>query len=110
MKHVKRTRLESAGWSVRSAKDFLSLSDHEAAFVEVKAALGVFLRRFRTRHGWSQTTVARRIGSSQSRVAKMESGDASVSLDLQIRALLAVGATPRDLGKALSAASSMTRV
>ena len=107
MKHSKRKRLEAAGWTVGSVQDFLDLSDQEAAFVEVKAALGTFLRRYRTEHGWSQTVVAERIGSSQSRVAKMEAGDRSVSLDLQVRALLAVGASPKELGKAFSA--SMTK-
>lgn len=103
MKQTKRKRLEAAGWKLGSAQDFLELSDQEAAFVEVKAALGTFLRRYRTRHGWSQTALAQRIGSSQSRVAKMEAGDRSVSLDLQVRALLAVGASPRELGKAFTA-------
>jgi ribosome-binding protein aMBF1 (putative translation factor) len=103
MKQARRKRLESAGWKVGSVQDFLDLSDQEAAFVEVKAALGAFLRRYRTKHGWSQTALAQRIGSSQSRVAKMEAGDRSVSLDLQVRALLAVGASPKELGKAFTA-------
>ena len=103
MKQSKRKRLEAAGWKVGSAQEFLDLSDHEAAFVEVKVALGTILRRYRTRRGWSQTAVAERIGSSQSRVAKMEAGDRSVSLDLQVRAILALGASPKELGKAFTA-------
>ena len=106
MKQAKRKRLQAAGWKVGSAQDFLELSDQEAAFVEVKAALGRFLRRYRIKHGWSQTALAQRIGSSQSRVAKMEAGDRSVSLDLQVRALLAVGASPKELGKAFTATPS----
>src|SRR5581483_4278956 len=49
--------------------------------------------RRRAELGLSQAVVAKRLGSSQSRVAKMEAGDPSVSLDLLLRALLALGAT-----------------
>jgi ribosome-binding protein aMBF1 (putative translation factor) len=103
MKQAKRKRLEAAGWRVGSVQEFLGLSEQEAAFVEVKAALGTYLRRYRAKRGWTQTALAQRIGSSQSRVARMEAGDRSVSLDLQVRALLALGASPRDVGKAFSA-------
>ena len=43
----------------------------------------------------------KRLGSSQSRVAKMEAADPSVSLDLLVRGLLATGASPRDIGRVL---------
>ena len=39
------------------------------------------------------------VGSSQSRVAKMEAADASVSVDLLIRSLLKLGAARKDLAK-----------
>ena len=103
MRRTKRKRLEAAGWRVGSAQEFLGLSDQEAAFVEVKVALGTYLRRYRARRGLTQTALAQRIGSSQSRVAKMEAGDPSVSLDLQVRALLALGATARDVARAFGA-------
>jgi ribosome-binding protein aMBF1 (putative translation factor) len=106
MRQAKRKRLEAAGWRVGTVQEFLGLSEQEAAFVEVKAALGTYLRRYRAKRGWTQTALAQRIGSSQSRVAKMEAGDRSVSLDLQVRALLALGASPRDVGKAFSATAS----
>src|SRR5688572_26320963 len=88
----KRRRLEAAGWKVGSASDFLKLSEEEETLVELKVALGSSLRRQRARKRISQTALAKQLGSSQSRVAKMEAGDASVSLDLQIRALVALGA------------------
>jgi DNA-binding XRE family transcriptional regulator len=99
MRQAKRKRLEATGWRVGSPQEFLGLSEQEAAFVEVKAALGTYLRGYRAKRGWTQTALAQRIGSSQSRVAKMEAGDRTVSLDLQVRALLALGASPRDVGK-----------
>ena len=105
MKASKKKRLQAAGWRIGSVQELLDLTDQEAAFIEVKTVLGTFLRRYRTRTGWSQTTLAERMGSSQSRVARMEAGDRSVSLDLQVRALLALGASPRELGKAFAATS-----
>jgi DNA-binding XRE family transcriptional regulator len=102
MDESKRRRLEDAGWSVGSAQDFLGLSDEEAAFVELKLALSESLRERRTELGMTQTELAHRIGSSQSRVAKMEASDPSVSLDLLVRGLLATGATPRDIATAIT--------
>ena len=97
----KRKKLERAGWTVGSAEDFLGLSAEEAAFVELKLALSERLRARRTELGLSQSALARRLGSSQSRVAKMEASDPSVSLDLLVRGLLATGATRRDIAAAI---------
>jgi hypothetical protein len=95
---TKRKKLEAAGWKTGSTQEFLGLSDEEAAFVELKLALSEQLRVRREQIGLSQSAFARGIGSSQSRVAKMEAGDASVSLDLLVRGLLATGATRREIG------------
>ena len=98
----KRKRLEAAGFVVGSAADLLNLAPDEVALIEMRLALSRALRDRRRGAGLTQTVLARRIGSSQSRVAKMESGDPSVSLDLLIRALLAVGASRREVGQALA--------
>jgi len=103
MDKAKRKRLETAGWSVGSAADFLKLTDEEAAIVELRLRLSDSVRRRRAELGLSQAVVAKRLGSSQSRVAKMEAGDPSVSLDLLLRALLALGATRRDIARAIAA-------
>ncbi len=108
MKPDKRKRLEAAGWTVGDETSFLDLTPHEAAFIQVKLALSASVRDERVRRNWTQTTLANRLGSSQSRIAKLESGDRSVSLDLLVRALLTLGATPRDVGKVLTA-SKRTR-
>jgi DNA-binding transcriptional regulator YiaG len=97
MNRAKRTRLEAQGWAVADAKDFLGLSPEEAAFVEFKLALSRALRARREAHHLSQTALAKRLGSSQSRVAKMEAADPTVSVDLLLRSLFALGATPRDI-------------
>ncbi len=105
MRKAKRTRLEKKGWKVGTVQEFLGLSNEEAAYVEVRVRLAAALWKRRQRERLSQTELASRIGSSQSRVAKMEAGDPSVSLDLLIRTLLALGASSRDLARAISRAS-----
>ncbi|HEY4129880.1 MAG TPA: helix-turn-helix transcriptional regulator [Gemmatimonadaceae bacterium] len=98
----KRKRLEAAGWSMGNAADFLKLTPEEATLVEMRLALSRTLRERRSAAGLTQTALAKQLGSSQSRVAKLEAGDASVSLELLIRALLAVGASRRDVANALA--------
>jgi len=105
MRKSKKERLEKKGWKIGSVQDFLGLSDEEAAYVELRLRLANSLRRRRRKQNLSQSELARRISSSQSRVAKMEGGDPSVSLDLLIRSLLALGASNRDLARAISSAS-----
>ena len=105
MQKIKKDRLVSAGWRVGEATDFLELSAEEAAFVELKLALADYLRKLRANRGWTQSEVARRLGSSQSRVAKMEAADASVSLDLLVKSLLTLGASRRDVGRVISQAA-----
>ena len=104
MKATKRTRLEARGWRFGTAQEFLGLSKEEAAFVELKLALSRRLKVRRTKRRMSQQDAAKILGSSQSRVAKMEAGDASVSVDLLVRSLLALGATSRELARAISSA------
>jgi len=101
MKRTKRSRLEARGWRVGSAKEFLGLSPEEAALVETRLALSQALRSRRVAHGLTQGELARRLKSSQSRVAKMEAGDKTVSVDLLMKALFSLGARPRDVGLAL---------
>jgi len=98
----KRKRLEAAGWRVGSAADFLGLSAEEAALVETRLAVSGALRQRRERQGVTQAALAKRLRSSQSRVAKMEAGDPSISLDLLLRAFFATGATKRDLARVLT--------
>jgi DNA-binding XRE family transcriptional regulator len=105
MKPETKRRLEAAGWRVGDARDFLELTPGEAEFVEIKLALARRLRELREEHHWTQAEVARRVGSSQSRVAKMEAGDAAVSVDLLLRSLLAVGADRRELGRIVGSRS-----
>jgi len=95
----KRTkkRLEAAGWKVGDATEFLGLTDEESAIVELKLALAGAVREQRSRRRLTQDQLGQILGSSQSRVAKMEAADASVSIDLMVRSLLRMGASRQDL-------------
>ena len=101
----KKARLEKKGWRVGDASDFLGLDAAEAALIDLKVALSDSLRQRRLAKGLTQGDLAKQLGSSQSRVAKMEASDPSVTMDLLVRAHLALGATPRDLAKAFEKAS-----
>ena len=109
MKKTKRQSLEAAGWRVGGAEEFLELTKEEAAFVEMKLALADSLRRRRIARRLTQAQLAQRIGSSQSRVAKMEAGDPSVSIDLLMKALLSMGASRTELAKVISRRRTATR-
>lgn len=97
----KRKRLEAAGWRVGTVAEFLELSEAESALIEMRRSLSRSLKVQRTRRRVTQTSLAKALRSSQSRVAKMEAGDPSVSLDLIVRALLIVGATRREVASAM---------
>ena len=102
MKKDKRARLERAGWKVGTVRDLLGLSRAEEALVELKLILSRGLRERRTRRRLTQAQLARLLKSSQSRVAKMEAGDPSVSIDLLIRSLLAMGTTQKELAQVIA--------
>jgi len=104
MNKSKKARLEQAGWRIGSSQDFLKLSEAEGILVDIRLALASALRRARVERQVSQATLAKQLGSSQSRVAKMEAGDASVSVDLLVRSLIAAGSTSDEIGRAISAA------
>lgn len=102
MKKSKKTKLEAAGWRVGSAAEFLDLTKEEASLIEMKIGLADSIRKRRQSRKLTQTQLAKRLGSSQSRVAKMEVADPSVSMDLLVRALLELGATRSQVAKAIA--------
>ena len=108
MREDKRRRLEAKGWKVGTAQEFLHLSTEEAAYIDLKARLATGLRERRRRRSLTQGDLARRLRSSQSRIAKMEAGDPSVSLDLLIRSLLILGTSRSELSRIISARSPVS--
>jgi ribosome-binding protein aMBF1 (putative translation factor) len=106
MKRDKQRRLERAGWRVSDTAEFLGLNAQERRLIDLKLALATGIRELRERRGLTQAALAKRLGSSQSRVAKLEAGDASVSLDLMIRSLISVGAGPAEIAKIIRRAQT----
>jgi len=101
MDKQKRKKLEEKGFRVGSAADFLDLTPEEEAYIEIRLEVSTLIKTQRTKRGWTQEQLARAMGSSQSRVAKMESGDPSTSLDLMIKTLLRLGISKQEIGKLL---------
>ena len=97
----KRTRLEAAGFKIGTVTEFLELTPEESMLIEMKLALSRSLKQRRTAQHLSQTALAIKLNSSQSRIAKMEAGDPGVSIDLLLGALLATGATRADISRAI---------
>jgi DNA-binding XRE family transcriptional regulator len=98
----KRANLAKKGWKLGSADEFLKLSAEEAAYIELKLALSEKLKEKRVRKKLTQAEFARLIHSSQSRIAKMEAGDPTVSVDLLVKSLLALGVSRKELGRSIS--------
>ena len=99
MKKKKAERLKKAGWKVGTAKEFLGLTAEEAALIEIKLALARSLKKRRIAQNMTQVELAKQLGSSQSRIAKMEAADATVSMELLVRSLLALGASRQEVGR-----------
>lgn len=105
MKSEKRMRLERTGWIVGSAEEFLELTPQEAALVDIRLKLADAVKLLRKDRDLTQTQLAKLLGSSQSRIAKVEAAADSVSLDLLIRSYLALGATTEDLARVIGSSS-----
>lgn len=97
MRESKRKKLMERGWKIGSPKELLGLSDEETSYIELRLKLAEGLKAKRKARGVSQVELAQTMRSSQSRVAKMEAGDPTVSLDLIVKSLLALGASNREL-------------
>lgn len=101
MNKIKEKRLVKNGWKIGSVKEFLGLSDVESSYIELKIKLSANLKKLRTEQNITQVELAKILNSSQSRVAKIETGDPSVSLDLIIKSLLALGTTYKEIARAI---------
>ncbi len=101
MEQAKRERLEAKGWKVGTVSEFLELTPQETILIEIKLALSRNLKERRQKL-MTQVELAEKIHSSQPRIAKAENGDASVSIELLIRAMLATGATPQEIGQVIA--------
>lgn len=81
-------KLERGGWKVGDVQEFLNLSEEEMKLIEIRIVLGKFLKKQREKNGYTQLQLARKIRSSQSRIAKMENGNNNVTIDSLLKSLL----------------------
>lgn len=102
MNEAKRKKLAAKGWKTGSTEEFLGLSPEETAYIDMRLRLADGLRRRRQRRKLTQVQAAKLLQSSQSRIAKMEAGDPSVSIDLLVKAHLALGSSPDDLARIIT--------
>ncbi|MCI0692026.1 helix-turn-helix domain-containing protein [candidate division KSB1 bacterium] len=107
MENKKKKRLEEKGWKVGTAQEFLGLTPAEVEYIELKLMLSENLKKRRQRKKLNQVELAKLLKSNQARVAKMETGDASVSLDNLIQSLLVLGATKQDLARIIASPEAL---
>ena len=105
MEKAKKERLQKTGWKVGSADEFLGLTPKETEYIELKIACTKYLKECRQRMHMTQVEAAELLNSSQSRVAKMEAGDPTVSVDLLFRSLFALGETKTTLARVIERAN-----
>ena len=103
MKKEKIINLEKKGWKIGTVSDFLNLSREEEEYIEMKLALSNYFQELRKKKRLTQVQVAEKIKSSQSRVAKIERAESSVSLDLIVRSIIALGSSKKEIGKVILA-------
>ena len=99
MDKKKKKILESKGYRVGSVNEFLELSKEKSEYIELKLVLSQYLVRRRKKNNLTQVQLARILKSSQSRIAKMEKGDPTVSIDLLVKSLFVMGATKKNIAK-----------
>ncbi|MCI5138343.1 MAG: XRE family transcriptional regulator [Candidatus Electrothrix sp. AR1] len=101
MKKEKQRKLEKAGWKVGDTADFLELTKEEAALIDMKISLSKTFCNLRKKAKLTQVQVANILHTSQSRIAKMEVGDPSVSMELLVKGMIKLGASKKTVGQAL---------
>ena len=89
------------GWTEGSVQDLLDLTDEEAAIVEMRVRLAERVRKRRQSQRITQKDLARRMRSTQPRVARLEQADASI--EMLMRALFVLGADRKEIAKLLAA-------
>ena len=102
MDERKKKDLESKGYKIGSVKEFFGLRTEELEYIELKLALSEVLAKHREKSNLTQAQLAKMLKSSQSRVAKMKKGDTSVSVDLLVKSLLAMGASKKFIAKVIA--------
>jgi ribosome-binding protein aMBF1 (putative translation factor) len=69
---------QGTDWQIGEAADFLQLSAEESALIDIRLSPAQAAKQSRVQHELSQTELAKRMKSSQPRIAKIEAADPSV--------------------------------
>jgi DNA-binding XRE family transcriptional regulator len=93
---------QACKWARGDFVDFLELTDAEVGLVDIRLALARRLQHVRCDREWTQSDMAGELGTSQSRIARMEDPDPSVSIELLVKSLLALGASREELGAVIA--------
>lgn len=104
MDRAKKESLEKKGWKVGDIDEYLGLTPAEMVIVEMKAGLAEALAKKRKKSGLTQIEASAKAKTSQSRFAKAEHSDSSVSLELMIKLFFSLGADKKELFKVLRTA------
>jgi predicted XRE-type DNA-binding protein len=107
MDTAKKRKLEAAGWQLGDAADFLGLSAAESELVEIKLRLAAAVQQRRADAGLTQAQLAKRLGTSQPRVATMLAAK-EVSIDNLVRSLLVLGADATEVARVLAGVKLQT--
>ncbi len=97
---ARRRRLPK-GWKEGTVQELLGLTDVEAAIVELRVRLAEMVLEARRARNVTQRELASRMGSAQPRIARLEHGDASI--EMMLRALVAMGMDRKKIGRLLAA-------
>jgi len=99
---LKKHKIEAKGWKVGDVDEFLGLDKADMAIVEMKVALALAIVAKRKQCHWTQLEMAKAMKSSQSRIAKIEHADPTVSMELMLRYLFTLGVTRQEVAQVLS--------
>lgn len=103
MTQAKRSRAEADDWTIGNADEFLGLSADESTYIEIKLALAGLLVERRKAASLTQALLAPQVKTSQSRLARMEHADATMSIDILVRTLLSTGESRQDIARVIAA-------
>ncbi len=102
----KLKKLKAMGGIVTTVQDFRGFTNEEMAVIEARLALAKAIRDQHEEAGLTQAALAKSLGSSQARVARMEGGDPQL-LAMALILLFARPALPR--GRAATRRPASTR-
>jgi DNA-binding XRE family transcriptional regulator len=95
-----KSKKAKGNWVEGSVQEFLGLSQADMELIELRLTVSRLLKATREKRKMTQQMLADSLHTSQSRLAKMEAGDPSASLDSLFRSLFSMGYTRRSLARA----------